>query len=280
LRVYTFDEAGRILSDAIHQPTVATLSAASHAPLAAAPESSLPADTHQVALVGLDNGHDATPPVAGWSAHSMLFQVGHHTLLGSGCTVRPQASPRLRQAMREQRRGPMEAASMLRENRVQSGYDRTVPGWVETVFGHTVRTVAVVLGKVAASEAHVQVAATNSPWKVSYGGPLSPARRIDAADGTILLYDGTPATGGQDRHAVLVRGVEGLSGVYGFAATSEAVAAEWFGLGLPAVGRAAVPESPTGPARAFEASAAAEASAPPTPATTTARLSRVQPSGE
>ena len=169
---------------------------------------------------------------------------------------------------------------MLRENRVQSGYDRTVPGWVETVFGHTVRTVAVVLGKGAASEAHVQVAATNSPWKVSYAGPLSPARRIDAADGTILLYDVTPATKGQDRHAVLVRGVGGLSGVYGFAATSEAVAAEWSGLGLPAVGRAAVPDSPAGPARALGTLAVAGASVPPAPATTTARLSRVQPVSE
>jgi hypothetical protein len=253
VRVYAFDDAGRILSDTVRVPE------------GPGPAGALPADTQQVALVGLDDSSTAAPPVAGWSGHTTLFQVGHHTLLGSGCTVRPQASPRARRGMRELRRGPMEASIMLRNNRVQKSHDQTGPGWVETVFSHVVKTVAVVLGRNAASAAHVQISGTDSPWTVRYAGPVEPIRRVDATDGTILLFDATASTGA--RTAVLVRGIEGLSGVYGFPDAPDTVAQTWAGHSLPAFGRFAV--RPAGHLLA---------AAVPAATTTSARLYRRQPS--
>lgn len=154
---------------------------------------------------------------------------------------------------------------MLRNNRVQKGHDQTGPGWVETMFSHIVKTVAVVLGRNAASAAHVQISGTDSPWTVRYAGPVEPIRRVDATDGTILLFDATASTGA--RTAVLVRGIEGLSGVYGFPDAPDAVAQTWAGHSLPAFGRFAV--RPAGHLLT---------AAVPTATTTSARLYRRQPS--
>ncbi|WP_376964052.1 DUF6603 domain-containing protein [Azospirillum sp. A26] len=242
--VHAFDKAGRILSSRLVSPAGST----------AEP---LPADTAQVTLVGVDSA--GTAPVAGWNRHSTLVQADRYTLLGSGCTVRPQAGPRPQRGQRDAApiaaRGPVEGAAMLTRNRVQTGVGSTAPGWVETVFGHTVGTVAVVLDRRADADAvTVKIAATGSPWTVEYGVAATPAARIAAGDGTILLYDaaalaatGTAeAAGDGERHAVLVRGVEGLAGVYGLAGTPAEVEAGWDGLSLPALGRSVAPRSALG----------------------------------
>jgi hypothetical protein len=223
VRAYAFDDAGRVLSDVVY----AAGEEAMDAPL--------PDAASQMALIGLGAGA-GKPAVAGWNTHTTLFQLGQHTLLGSGCTVRLQAGAKLPKGMRERARGPIEGGAALRQNLVQTGVGRTRPGWVETVFGQTVGTVAVLLAKGAPADVHVQITATDSPWTTEYGAADVPVRQINAVDGTILLFE-TPSVPGTDRHAVLVRGVAGLAGVYGFADDPAAVASGWGGYDLPAVGR-------------------------------------------
>ncbi|WP_154667222.1 DUF6603 domain-containing protein [Niveispirillum irakense] len=233
VRIYAFDRIGRLLS-------------------ADAEGGTLPEATQRIALLGHaapveDDGPAFGGGATGWNLRSILFQVGPYTLLGGGCTVRPQARSLMRHRQGEVKRGPVDGATLLSSNRIQSGDDATAPGWVETVFEGPVGTVAVVLAALdaepRAAEAEVQLAATGSPWTVCYDGLATPTRRLTAVDGTILLFDAAalaPAAAGEC-HAVLVRGVEGLAGVYGFPTAPKAVAEGWADHRLPTLGRAVTP---------------------------------------
>ncbi|MDP9840617.1 hypothetical protein J2T09_005405 [Neorhizobium huautlense] len=212
-RVYGFDEAQRLVSDMVVGADGGSLS--------------LPPETVQAAFVGL-NAWDETI-VHGWNRHSTLFQVGHYTMLGEGCTVRPQTSPCLRRGVTEQRRGILSGHDLMSRNRVQQGTESHAPGWTETIFATGLQTVAVVLTKAGAADpVRVKTAATPSPWFVTYGGFADPVDIVDVEDGRVLLFDlaGLPA-GPDMRSAVLVKGTGGLAGVYGWRSDADEVRQGW-----------------------------------------------------
>lgn len=202
VRVYGFDSAQRIVSDMVMDAGGGTLV--------------LPEDAVRAACLGLGEGSDAS--VHGWNRRSTLFQVGHYTMLGEGCTVRAQNSPRLRRRAAEQRRGIVSGDDLLTRNRVQQGVRSERPGWTETIFATGVQTVAVVLTKDAAADAaRVKIAATGSPWYISYGGFTDPVDIMDLEDGMVMLFDTAQISAGTDlRTAVLVKGTDAMAGVYGW----------------------------------------------------------------
>ncbi|MCQ0090815.1 YdbH domain-containing protein [Roseovarius sp. M141] len=225
VQVYAFDASGRILSDGIVAPDDDTGDVA------------LPQDAAHVACLGLGACDHGAP--AGWNLRSTLFQVAHHTMLGDGCTIRPQSSPRLRHSRREQRRGTISGHGLMTSNRVQHGVGETASGWAETIFGSPVRTVAVVL-KHGADPYGVRVkcAATTSPWHVSYDGASEPVDVLETYDGVALIFDLTDLPAGTpDRHAVLVSGTEDLAGVYGWKGDRAAVLQGWEGHVLTSLAR-------------------------------------------
>ncbi|WP_346897378.1 DUF6603 domain-containing protein [uncultured Roseibium sp.] len=201
VRVYGFDSAQRVVSDMVMEAGGTIV---------------LPEDAVRAAYLGLDDETDAS--VHGWNRRSTLFQVGHYTMLGDGCTVRPQNSPRLRRRASEQRRGVVSGDDLMIRNRVQQGVRSERPGWTETVFATGVQTVAVVLMKDAPPDAtRVKIAATGSPWYVSYGGFADPADIMDVEDGMVMLFDAAAISADTDlRTAVLVKGTDALAGVYGW----------------------------------------------------------------
>ncbi len=223
VKVYAFDSSGRILSDEV-------------LPDASGPIA-LPQEAVQVACLGLGD-HDPGAP-EGWNLRSTLFQVSHHTMLGDGCTVRPQNSPRLHRNRREQRRGAISGHDLIESNQIQYGVDETRAGWVETIFGAAVRTVAVVLQPGADPySARVKLAGTNSPWHVAYDGAAAAIEMFDTDDGTALLFDAAGVTtDSKGRHAVLVSGVEGLAGVYGWQDDPALVLERWQGHALKSLAR-------------------------------------------
>lgn len=215
VQVYAFDASGRILSDGVVAPGQNTMGLA------------LAHDAAHIACLGLGT-HDHTAPV-GWNLRSTLFQVGHHTMLCDGCTVRPQSSPRLRRNRREQQRGAISGHDLMTNNQVQHGVGETLSGWSETIFGSTVRTVAVVLKEGGDPYGvRVKCAVTDSPWHVSYDGAFDPVEVFDTPDGVALLFDLSDLpTDKMGRHAVLVSGTEDLAGVYGWQGDPITVQDRW-----------------------------------------------------
>ncbi|MGE5515806.1 MAG: DUF6603 domain-containing protein [Bacteroidota bacterium] len=89
-------------------------------------------------------GGAAETGVSGWDLGTTILQAGLTTLLAPGCRIRMQASPRLRKNGAEKKRGMFHVLDGLARNRVQSGPDRVVNGWVETIFPSAPRVVVVV----------------------------------------------------------------------------------------------------------------------------------------
>lgn len=104
-------------------------------------EVAIDAATAQITLMG-----EASEPSAlvGWTVDAPLFQAGLATLLVPGCRLRLQASPRLRRAQRELKRGVLTVKDALTRNQVQSVGGTLRSGWLETLFGPMIDSVAIV----------------------------------------------------------------------------------------------------------------------------------------
>ena len=137
-----------------------------------------------------------TDSLVGWTRRTQLLQANRAQFVGDGFTVKPHGDPRLRRRGRIQRRGTMDAATMLRRNNTRQG-----PGWVETTFfgamGSLIVTVRGTDAAAAEAAADVQLRVPRAAYR-----KLTPAATIASAGATLLIYKLNKRSG---LHRVLVR---------------------------------------------------------------------------
>jgi hypothetical protein len=184
-----------------------------------------------VAFHGLAAQAPAPAQVVGWQSNTLLMQIGRYTFVADGCRVRPQASPVRRLRGRHVRRGLIEGAQVVAQNRVQGG-GRLHAGWVETVLLGSSSAVAVILGGGSAKDAStvtVKFADMPAAGETRFDATAAHAAVMTAQDGFILYFDVPPELASAESLAVLVQTGDGvrLRGVWGAATGARSLMTGW-----------------------------------------------------
>jgi hypothetical protein len=184
-----------------------------------------------VAFHGLSAQAPVPASAVGWQSNTLLMQIGRYTFVADGCRVRPQASPVRRLRGRHVRRGLIEGAQVVAQNRVQ-GRGTLHAGWVETVLPGSSSAVAVILGGGRAQEAPsvtVKFADVPRTGEPRFDAAVTHAAAMTAEGGLILYFDVPPELAPTASLAVLVQTGESLvlRGVWGAATDARSMMTRW-----------------------------------------------------
>jgi hypothetical protein len=184
-----------------------------------------------VAVHGLSAQAPGPASAVGWQSNTLLMQIGRYTFVADGCRVRPQASPVRRVRGRHVRRGLIEGAQVVAQNRVQ-GRGTLHTGWVETVLPGSSAAVAVILGGGSAEQASsvtVKFADVPRTGEPRFDAAVTHAAAMTAEGGFILYFDVPPELAPSESVAVLVQTGDRLvlRGVWGAAADARSMMTRW-----------------------------------------------------
>ena len=201
--------------------------------------------TVELAVLGLPEDEESQQ-IVGWQRDSMLVQAGRYNFIGSGCTLRPQASPVWRDRGRSFRPGLVEAAAVLGKNRVSIA-NAEAPGWLETLLQAGPSSVAI---SVAAADAatlpeslEVRLAwgyIQNQELTPAYAGLAVPSFVQKVQGGAVLHFDLPAVPAGTEPRwlGVLIAGplAAAVEGVWGVPGSAAAAVEDWKSLVAPSCG--------------------------------------------